>query len=191
MLRTTLARVAAPTKTRLRWRWYTCRKSTSGPSIDAAGASRNKDIHNLAINFGVPGDRIDEAGTLWLEYPAVAGESPPFTIELNSDATFFQHHSSILVDAQRPWLGASGIENVTDLRIGLRLESQFNLTETGLPVEDPQDDGEESEVGDVSLDSSDLELVRDDNNQTVGLRFNNVPLAQVRQDSGSLYPVHL
>ncbi len=145
---------------------------------DAAKASREKGIQSLSINFGAPGDRTDAEGNLWLEYPAVAGESPPFSIELNPEAKFFQHHSSVMRHSERPWLFASGIEHITDLRIQMQLESQFKLTESGLPVDNPNDDAEESEVGNVSLDSSDLELVRDDDNQTVGVRFNQVPLAQ-------------
>ena len=32
------------------------------------------------INFGAPGDRRDDRGLLWLEYPADAGPSPPISI---------------------------------------------------------------------------------------------------------------
>src|SRR5204863_4744055 len=33
--------------------------------------SLNDHIRRLGINFGAPGDRLDDTGTMWLEYPSV------------------------------------------------------------------------------------------------------------------------
>ncbi|HUV65833.1 MAG TPA: Calx-beta domain-containing protein, partial [Sedimentisphaerales bacterium] len=51
-------------------------------------------------------------------------------------------------------------------------ESQVN------PVSQPSDDAEESANGSVSLTSSDLELVQDNNIQTIGIRFRGVNIRQ-------------
>ncbi len=142
-----------------------------------ATTAEDQSLRQLAINFGAPGDRRERDGQLWLEYPAIAGDSAPVEIELNDDAVFFQHHSSLMADAPRPWVLASGVDNVTELEIGLKLASPFDSA-SGLPVEHADDDAEESENGDVSLNSSDLELVEDSGGQTVGVRFNKINVAR-------------
>ncbi len=48
-------------------------------------------------------------------------------------------------------------------------------------VSSSSDDAEESSTGNVSLTSSDLELVFDGSNQTVGMRFNNIQVPQGAQ----------
>ncbi|MEK6752903.1 MAG: hypothetical protein AABZ00_11640 [Chloroflexota bacterium] len=47
-----------------------------------------------------------------------------------------------------------------------------------IPIASNSDDAEESASGSVSLSSSDLELIRDADNQQVGLRFTNVTIPQ-------------
>jgi hypothetical protein len=147
-------------------------------SIDhtAATAGRGKPIRSLGINFGAPGDRRDADGELWLEYPIVAGDSPPLAIQLNPQATFFRQHESEVDDADAAWILASGVENVTDIRVEMRLQDEYNLT-NGLPVQHVDDDAEENESGEVNLVSSDLELVEDGGRQIVGLRFNEINIA--------------
>ncbi len=143
----------------------------------ASSASHGKPIQKLGINFAAPGDRRDSDGLLWLEHPVVAGESPPVSIELNPEAHFFQHHASAMKDVDHAWVMASGIEDVADIRIQLKLPDEFNLN-TGVPIEHTDDDAEESENGKVDLTSSDLELVEDSGPQMVGLRFNRINLAR-------------
>ncbi len=140
-------------------------------------ATPEKQVERLAINFGAPGDRRQPDGQLWMEYPPVAGDSAPLKIKLNADAKYFQNHSSLIVGAEQPWVLASGVDNITDLEINLRLEKPYSL-QTGLPVEHVDDDAEEYETGDVDTTSSDLELVEDSGPQTVGVRFNNINIAR-------------
>ena len=47
-------------------------------SVDdfASNHQLKEPIKHLGINFGAPGDRRDEQGQLWLEYPIIAGASP-------------------------------------------------------------------------------------------------------------------
>ncbi len=89
----------------------------SDPSENSIG----KQIDRLGLNFGAPGDRRDADGLMWLEYPATAGPSPPLTIEFNQEASFFQNHTSTMVGTDLPWIRASGVKDVTDLRIGMTI----------------------------------------------------------------------
>ena len=142
-----------------------------------AGTASDEPLAAVGDQLWCPGDRRERDGQLWMEYPAVAGDSAPVEIQINAEAKFFQHHSSLLADAQRPWVLASGVENITELEMGLRLKPPFDLA-GGLPVEHADDDAEEGEDGDVSLSSSDLELVQDSKTQTVGVRFNRINIAR-------------
>ena len=143
----------------------------SAASVESTG---NR-IESVGLNFGAPGDRRDANGLLWLEYPASAGPSPPLSIQFNDDATFFQRHSSTVADDNFPWVFSSGVENVTDLRIGLNLHNVDDVS-NGISIAHAADDAEEDAKGKVNLGSSDLELVEDSGGQIVGLRFNNLPL---------------
>lgn len=148
-------------------------------SVNALANQNESDasITSLGINFGAPGDRRDADGVLWLEYPVVAGDSPPVPIRLNPEARFFQQHSSAYSGSSRPWIFASGVENVTELTIQLRMNEPYDLS-AGLPVNHADDDAEENENGQVDLSSSDLELVEDGGRQLVGLRFNDISIAR-------------
>jgi hypothetical protein len=132
------------------------------------------ELTQAGINFGAPGDRRD-GDVLWLEYPAVGGPSPPLSVELNQEATFFRHHSSSIGAEDEPWILASGVENVRKVSIDLNLEKKASLKD-GIPVAHEHDDAEEQENGDVSRGSSDLELVRDSGDQIIGIRFNKINL---------------
>ncbi|HBC64245.1 MAG TPA: hypothetical protein DC058_23900, partial [Planctomycetaceae bacterium] len=74
-------------------------------------------VADLGINFGAPGHRRDAAGTLWIEWPAVVTETSPAHITVNPEATAWRRHSSAYADSSRPWIVASGLQNVTGLEI--------------------------------------------------------------------------
>lgn len=141
----------------------------------AAVKSAGRLIERVGLNFGAPGDRRDPDGLLWLEHPASAGPSPPISITMNEEARFIQYHSSTMAGTELPWVLASGVENITDLRVGIKLLDESELS-NGIPVRHPDDDAEEDEEGNVDLDSSDLELVDDGGIQWVGLRFDEIKL---------------
>ena len=92
-------------------------------SISAAASfeTNGTRIHKLGVNFGAPGDRRDAEGLLWLEYPVVAGESPPLEITYNPEATPFLHHSSSLPKVEDAWILASGLSGITDLHINMQI----------------------------------------------------------------------
>jgi outer membrane protein assembly factor BamB len=147
-------------------------------NIAAAEADVNsaeKPVNRIGINFGAPGDRRDPDGLLWLEYPVVAGESPPLPIKVSSNGTYFSRHSSTMSGNDLPWVLASGVEGATEIQIGLK-QGEGSLLNAGISVDHDSDDAEENEKGKVDLTSSDLELVDDSGSQLVGIRFNKVNL---------------
>lgn len=78
-------------------------------------------IKRLGMNFGAPGDRMTESGTLWLDYPSVGGPSPKLAFDLTpKDSRYYYRHSLWSKGGHgMPWVTASGIEGVE--RISLRL----------------------------------------------------------------------
>jgi hypothetical protein len=89
----------------------------------ANNAKPNQLLERMAINFGAPGHRRQPDGQLWMEYPVMTGDSFPIDIETNAEAKPFRHHSSMVKGVERPWVLASGLEGLTELRIGMRVKS--------------------------------------------------------------------
>ena len=70
-------------------------------------------VKRAGINFGAPGDRRAENGTLWLEFPSVGGVSPEISVEsIGENLRYFRHHSSRFDGEGVTWVAASGIEDV-------------------------------------------------------------------------------
>jgi hypothetical protein len=75
-------------------------------------------IEKVGVNFGAPGDRKADNGTLWLEYPSVAGSSQEVDIALAPESpSFFRRHSSRLRRGTLKWVEASGARGVKSIRI--------------------------------------------------------------------------
>ena len=76
-------------------------------------------VERLGLNFGAPGDRRANDGTLWLEHPVVGGPSPQIEVQIEpTGVRVFRSHSSSVV-GDLPWVGASGLEGVK--RVGVRV----------------------------------------------------------------------
>ncbi|WP_298861746.1 malectin domain-containing carbohydrate-binding protein, partial [uncultured Gimesia sp.] len=138
-------------------------------------------VKQAGVNFGAPGDRRSENGTLWLDYPSVGGPSPDLKVTLsNHDFGRFRHHSlKIKVPIPKHglnWVAASGIENPQKITIEINQQTKAKAPE-GIPIAGVDDDAEEGSRGEVKLHSSDLELGLDGKDPSiVGLRFTNIPL---------------
>ena len=84
-------------------------------------------IQRIGINFGAPGDRMTQDGTLWLDYPSVGGPSPDVKIEATPSTHYrYQHSVWMQSDEAWPWVSASmaeGLERfvITDLKPGAYL----------------------------------------------------------------------
>ncbi len=108
-------------------------------------------IGRVGINFGAPGDRVTEAGTLWLDYPSVGGPSPHVAVTTvpKSPSVFYRH--SLWIEGGRgwPWVAASGLEGVSAITIGGLKKSSFTVR---FYFAEPDHRGPGKRVFDVSLE---------------------------------------
>ena len=102
------------------------------PDIDA--------VTRLGLNFGAPGDRQSDEGTLWLDCPDVGGPSPIVSVDiepkkhglyrtwqgnwrrgLRKGMIFgggkFHHHTTMVAGEPLRWVTGSGIIGVTGMKI--------------------------------------------------------------------------
>ena len=87
------------------------------------GQGKADNIKRVGVNFGAPGDRMTESGTLWLDYPSRGGPSPDVRVAVEPPtATYYYRHSLWLKGgAGWPWVAASGVAGATSVTIsGLR-----------------------------------------------------------------------
>ncbi|MCA9152967.1 MAG: hypothetical protein KDA92_26875, partial [Planctomycetales bacterium] len=125
------------------------------------------EIKRIGLNLGAPGDRVDAEGTLWIDYPAVGGDSVALDVQLKGDAKYYSRNSLTYSGSAEPWIGSSGVENLTEIVVPLAVK--------GIPaahtyrIQDGANDVEERADGTIYVDSSDLELVEDEGTQVVGL----------------------
>ncbi|MCA9017810.1 MAG: hypothetical protein KDA77_20975, partial [Planctomycetaceae bacterium] len=141
-------------------------------------------VKQAGINFGAPGDRRAENGTLWLDFPSVGGQSPDLEVMIsNPKYERFRHHA-LKVKEPLPenglnWVAASGIINPEKITIALK-QREKQPQPDGIPIAGVEDDAEEDSHGEVKLHSSDLELGLDGGDpQVVALRFSNIPLSAI------------
>jgi len=76
-------------------------------------------VRRVGVNFGAPGDRHDEHGTLWLDYPNRGGSSPAVTVKVAGKKLRWFHRHSALVKGDLPWVAASGVEGAESISITL------------------------------------------------------------------------
>ena len=83
-------------------------------------------IQRLGVNFGAPGDRKTDDGTLWLDYPSVGGPSPEIVVRTEPAQPEVYYHHSVWIEGGEgwPWVAASGCKDVRTLAIsGLKAGS--------------------------------------------------------------------
>lgn len=79
-----------------------------------------KAIRRLGLNFGAPGDRKAENGTLWLDCPSQGGPSPDPEVDIKpTKITPFRQHSTQLSQGSIKWVQASGITGARHIVIEL------------------------------------------------------------------------
>jgi outer membrane protein assembly factor BamB len=89
-------------------------------TFTAIGRDEEAPVQRVGINFGAPGDRQSDDGTLWLEYPAVGGPSPDVPVKVEPEGVrWFRHHSSIMQGGALPWVAASGVTGLREVRVSL------------------------------------------------------------------------
>jgi hypothetical protein len=98
-------------------------------------------LTNVGLNLGAPGDRRDDNGTLWCEYPfgvTAAGFSAypiPLTITVSGDSvSYFRHHSASLTGNGTKWVAASGVEGATTVTLRMVKDSLDGTTVIPYPI---------------------------------------------------------
>jgi hypothetical protein len=76
-------------------------------------------IERVGVNFGAPGDRRTEDGTLWLDFPNVGGPSPEIEVRTQPERPEFYYHHSVWIRGGQgwPWVAASGVEGLTSVQL--------------------------------------------------------------------------
>ncbi|UCF38026.1 MAG: PQQ-binding-like beta-propeller repeat protein [Acidobacteriota bacterium] len=82
--------------------------------------NRRQPVQRLGVNFGAPGDRQADSGTLWLEWPSNPGPSPPIELSIKPEtATVYTHHPSWVEGDGHRWIAASGVSGLSSLSLDL------------------------------------------------------------------------
>jgi len=83
-------------------------------------------VKQVGINFGAPGNRYTENGTLWLEFPSVGGPSPDVPVRAAyENPRWFRYHNSRVEDKHN-WLTASGVTGLREVRIRMFIQPGEN-----------------------------------------------------------------
>ena len=83
-------------------------------------------VKQVGINFGAPGNRYTENGTLWLEFPSVGGPSPDIPVRASyENPKWFRHHSS-RVKGEFNWISASGVKGLRDVAVRMFIQPGKN-----------------------------------------------------------------
>ncbi|MGB2814703.1 MAG: PQQ-binding-like beta-propeller repeat protein, partial [Dehalococcoidales bacterium] len=83
-------------------------------------------VKQVGINFGAPGNRYAENGTLWLEFPSIGGPSPDIPVRAKyEDPRWFRHHSS-RVNGKHNWIAASGVTGLREVSIRMFIQPGKN-----------------------------------------------------------------
>jgi len=77
-------------------------------------------VERVGINFGAPGDRRADNGTLWLDYPSVGGVSPNIPVQITpEEPDLFRYHSSRIQGDGLKWVAASGMQGIKSVTLTL------------------------------------------------------------------------
>jgi outer membrane protein assembly factor BamB len=140
-------------------------------------------VRRIGINFGAPGDRQDDAGTLWVDYPNKGGTSPSIPMTVTADSPrYFRRHSSLLKGDGVNWVAGSGVEGATSVTLTLSAtEPKTPQSYTvRLHFAEPDDAQPGERVFDIALQgkpmAGDVDIARDsgDNNSALVREFTNV-----------------
>lgn len=75
-------------------------------------------VKRLGVNFGGAGDRRADDGTLWIEFPNIAGVSPAVPISAKPAPEPFRRHSTAVTGPYN-WVTSSGLKNAGEVSIAL------------------------------------------------------------------------
>jgi hypothetical protein len=83
------------------------------------GPGEASGIRRVGLNLGAPGDRMSEAGTLWLDYPLVGGPSPSIAVATEPAKPEYYYRHSVWIEGGKgwPWVAASGARGLRRLTL--------------------------------------------------------------------------
>ena len=110
-------------------------------------------VKRVGINFGAPGDRRADDGTLWLDYPSVGGPSPDIPIRIEpGKPEWFRRHSSRVEGESLKWVGASGAKGIRSVTLTLAPGAETERSYTvRLYFVEPDDLGAGERVFDIAI----------------------------------------
>ncbi|MFP4418068.1 MAG: PQQ-binding-like beta-propeller repeat protein [Chitinispirillaceae bacterium] len=86
-------------------------------------------LKTAGINFGATGDRKDDDGILWMEFPygeveaGFSGQQVPLQINVEgNDVKYYRHHSAGF-DGSNSWIASSGIEGDASISVDLAYDA--------------------------------------------------------------------
>lgn len=91
--------------------------------------SRPTAVRRLGVNFGAPGNRTAEGGTLWVEHPSIAGPSPDVPVNISGQGDLFRNHNTT-VAGDLNWVTASGVSGAAEIRIRPFLQPRSGKPDT-------------------------------------------------------------
>ena len=121
-----------------------------------------KPVRRVGINFGAPGNRRTDNGTLWLDWPSVGGPSPDLPLKVApDDVETFRIHSSLVHtlpgSGDLPWVAASGLEGVRRVTLTLAKDPAAPRTYTvRLHFMEPREPGSAPRVFRVLLQGTEV-----------------------------------
>ncbi|TKJ34439.1 MAG: hypothetical protein CEE38_18000 [Planctomycetes bacterium B3_Pla] len=88
--------------------------------------SKPMPVRQVGINFGAPGNRYTEDGTLWLEFPSVGGPSPDIPVRAKyENPQWFRRHSS-RIEGKHNWIAASGVTGIREVSVRMFIQPGAN-----------------------------------------------------------------
>ena len=76
----------------------------------------------IGINFGAPGDRRSDDGTLFVDFPEVGGKSEKVDFEIGGEKLVYHRQHASLFEGeieQLPWVAASQVEGIESLSVAV------------------------------------------------------------------------
>ena len=147
------------------------------------GEGKAEGIKRVGINFGAPGDRMTNAGTLWLDYPSRGGPSPEVRVEVGPDtAEYFYRHSLWMQSGSGwPWVAASGVEGATNIAVSGLRKGKFAVR---LLFADPEFEKSGERIFDIALNGQtrakayDIVKVAGSKLKSTTLEFTGIPVEE-------------
>ena len=141
-------------------------------------------VNRIGVNFGAPGDRRTDDGTLWIDYPSVGGDSPDVPVSTMPETGIYYHHHSARYKGESPlWIAASGVEGLSSFTCTVDSAAVRSVPYTvRLYFAEPADIGKGSRVFDVYvqenkvLDNFDIVALTGSPRTVVVREFKSVPV---------------